>query len=275
MLFPGLETALRILLILLLAWLVHVYSSRLLAKITKGIVKFDHYTNKEEAHQRERTLQSILSAALRVIAWIVATILILSELGIELGPILASAGVLGVALGFGAQTLIRDFLAGVFILLENQYRVGDVLQVNQGVIGTVEDVSLRMTRMRDIDGNVHHIPNGEIKLATNMSMDYAQVDITVSVAYDSDIDRVEEVINGVGKQLFEDEKWKEIALEAPYMLRVDSLSDSSVDVKVLCKTTPGFQWKVKGELLRRLKKAFDKEGIEIPFPHTVVKLEKK
>lgn len=167
--------------------------------------------------------------------------------------------------------MVKDYLAGFFIIAENQYRVGDVLQVNRDVAGTVEHVSLRVTVLRDLEGMVHHIPNGNIEIATNMTMDYAQVDLNVGVGYESDIDHVEKVINAVGREMASDDKWKEVILEAPSMSRVEAFADSAITIKILCKTAPIHQWEIKGELLRRLKKAFDKEGIEIPFPQRVMR----
>ena len=158
----------------------------------------------------------------------------------------------------------------MFILVENQYRVGDVVQINRDVAGVVEYLSLRMTILRDLEGRVHYVPNGTIELATNMTMEYSQVDLNVGVGYGTDIDHVEKIIARVGKDIFEDEDWKGVALEPAHMLRVEEFADSAIIVKIICKTAPIRQWDVKGELLRRLKKAFDKEGIEIPFPQRVM-----
>ncbi len=258
----------------IVAILVGAYIIQLLAKkaIAGGVrksVSSRKLTAREEK-LRENTLISVLSTATTVVIWILAGLTILSNIGIDIAPILAGAGIAGVALGFGAQTMVKDFLAGLFILSENQYRVGDVLQVNEGVAGVVEKISLRATVLRDLEGKVHHIANGNIQIATNMTLGYANVDVNVGIGYEADIDRVEKIINKVGEEIFKDEKWEGIVLEPAKMLRVDSFDDSSIALKIVCKTAPMEQWNVKSEILRRVKKAFDKEGIEIPFPQRVV-----
>lgn len=243
-------------------------------KVVQGIIRRSvrtaKFETKHEEVQREETLISIIYTTSKVLIWLIAFLLVLQIYKINIAPILAGAGVAGVALGFGAQTIVKDFLAGIFILAENQYRVGDVLMVNQDVAGTVESITLRMTVLRDLDGRVHYVPNGTIQIATNLTMKYASVELDINVSYDSDLDKVERVINRVGEKIYSDEQWKGIALEPPHMLRVDRFSDTAVVVKVVCKTAPSRQWEVKSEILRQVKKAFDKEGIEIPLPRMVV-----
>lgn len=256
--------------ILAVAYVIIKVLEQVLARIVRRTVRAKRFKTAKDQVQRENTIISILKTASKAVVWITATLMILGEFGVNIGPLLAGAGVLGVALGFGAQTMVKDFLAGIFIIAENQYRVGDVLQVNQSVAGVVEQISLRATVLRDLEGKVHYIPNGVIEIATNMTLEYAQVDLNVGVAYGSDLDKVEKIINKVGEKIFADEEWKGVALEAPYMMRVDAFADSSIIVKIVCKTAPIRQWEVKGEILRRLKVAFDKEGIEIPFPQVVV-----
>lgn len=243
-------------------------------KVVQGLIrrsvrsaKFD---SKHEEIQREETLISIIYTTSKILIWVVASLLVLQIYNINIAPILAGAGVAGVALGFGAQAIVKDFLAGIFILAENQYRVGDVLMVNQDVAGTVQSISLRMTVLRDLDGRVHYVPNGTIQIATNLTMNFASVELDINVSYDSDIDKVEKVIDQVGKKIYNEEKWKGVTLEPPYMLRVDRFSDTAIVIKVVCKTAPSRQWEVKSEILRQIKKAFDKEGIEIPLPRMVV-----
>ncbi len=261
---------LLILLVLSLAYFFSLISRRVITRIIRRAIRPQDFKSKRDEEQREDTLISIVTTAAHVTIWTAALLTVLSMLGVNIGPLLAGAGIAGVALGFGAQTMVKDFLAGLFILGENQYRVGDVLQVNQTVSGVVEKISLRMTKLRDLDGNVHYIPNGEITIATNMTMEYAQAVVDVGISYDSDIDKVEAIIDTVGENIYEDEVWRGVALEAPYMLRVNSFDDSAITVRIVCKTAPIRQWEVKSEILRRLKKAFDKEGIEIPFPQRVV-----
>jgi small conductance mechanosensitive channel len=195
--------------------------------------------------------------------------MLLLELQINIAPILAGFGVAGIAIGFGAQSLVKDLVAGVFVIMENQYRVGDVVRIAD-VAGLVEDINLRRTVLRDLDGIVHTVPNGEIRVASNFTKEWSRVNLNVSVAYGEDLDRVISVINRVGKELSEDPEWAPSILTPPKALRVDSLGDSGIEIKILGETKPMRQWDVMGQLRLRLKKAFDKEGIEIPWPHTKV-----
>jgi len=259
-----------IVVIIIGAYVVQYFAKVLLEKVVRRTVRRSSFKTAQDEKQREDTLISTLKRALRVSVGLIAFFMVLAELGLNIAPLLAGAGVLGVALGFGAQTMIKDYLAGFFIIAENQYRVGDVLQINRDVSGTVEHITLRVTILRDLQGMVHHIPNGTIEVATNMTMDFAQVDLNLRVGYDADIDHVEKVINAVGEKLAKDEAWSDVIIEAPHMERVNEFAEWAIIVKVLCKTAPIHQWAVKGELLRRLKKAFDKEGIAIPLPQRVV-----
>lgn len=261
---------LRIILVILVAYIVNLITHKTIAKIVRRSVTGKHFKTAKDEKQREDTLISILSTTVTIVIWVTAFLFVLTALGIDITPVLASAGIVGIALGFGAQAIVKDFLAGLFILLENQYRVGDVLQINQSVSGVVEKITLRSTTLRDLEGRVHYIPNGNIEVATNMTLEYANVDLNIGIAYDSDIDKVEKIINSVGEKLFEDEAWKGVVLEPAQMLRVDSFDDSAITIKIVCKTAPIRQWDVKSEILRRVKKAFDKEGIEIPFPQRVI-----
>jgi small conductance mechanosensitive channel len=164
---------------------------------------------------------------------------------------------------------VKDILAGLFILMENQYGKGDVVNL-AGIGGLVEDVNLRRTLLRDLDGTVHSIPNGEVRVASNLTRDWSRVNINVSVAYGSDIDRVFAVINRVGEELAADANFGPLIVEAPKALRVDAFEDSGVAVKILGVTKPIKQWDVMGELRKRLHRAFEEEGIEIPYPHRVL-----
>jgi len=223
----------------------------------------------DEVKKRSNTLSRVLIGTTQVFIFLIAIFTILSELEIDITPILAGAGVLGIAIGFGAQSLVRDLVAGLFIILENQYRVGDVVRIAD-VAGLVEDVNLRRTVLRDLDGIVHVIPNGEIRVASNFTKEWSRVNMNVSVAYGEDLDRVIAVINRVGKELAEDPEWAPLILTPPRALRVDNLGDSGIEIKILGETKPIRQWDVMGQLRLRLKKAFDEEGIEIPWPHTKV-----
>jgi len=195
--------------------------------------------------------------------------MILSELDVPVGPVLAGFGVAGIAVGFGAQYLVRDLIAGSFIIMENQYRVGDRTRIGE-VFGLVEEVNLRKTIVRDWDGMLHHIPNGAIEIVTNATRRYSMVNLDVPVAYGTDLEHAIEVMNRVGIELAEDENCKERLIEAPQVLRVNNFGDSGIDIRIAGRVQPHEKWSVTGELRLRLKKVFDKEDIEIPWPHTKV-----
>ena len=224
----------------------------------------------EEAIQKRKdTLRPIFLGAASIIIIIIVLFMILAELDISIAPVLAGFGIAGIAVGFGAQYLIRDLIAGFFILLENQYRVGDVARVAD-IAGLVEEIHLRKTVLRDLDGIVHHVPNGEIRVASNFTRKFSRVNLNISVAYGEDLDHAIQVINRVGREMAAEEYWGEAVLKPPEVLRVDNLGDSGIDIKILGDTKPIRQWEVMGELRKRIKKAFDEEGIEIPWPHTKV-----
>ncbi len=223
----------------------------------------------EAERRREETLIRIARLAINVVALGVSGMLILDTIGVQIGPFLAAAGVAGVAVGFGGQYFIRDVIAGIFLIGEDQYRIGDYVRI-ANVNGVVEDITLRMTTLRDLDGTVHHIPNGEIQIVSNYSKVFSRVNLDIGVAYDSDLDKVIEIINRVGKELAEDPEWKEDILEAPRFIRVQQFADSAIIMKVLGDTKPVRHFDVAGEFRKRLKKAFDAEGIEIPFQQIVI-----
>ena len=212
-----------------------------------------------------RLVVRLSGAALAVIA----VLMILGEFGVDVGPAVAGLGVVGIAVGFGAQTLIRDWLAGIFVVLENQYSEGDVVRI-AGVDGVVEAFSLRRTTLRDLDGTVHTVPNGQITVASNMTRLWARVNLDISVPYGSDIDRATALINRVGEELQADEEWGPRLLEAPSVVRVNALADSAVALKVLGQVRAAEQWAVAGELRKRILAAFGREGIDVPFPHQVI-----
>ena len=223
----------------------------------------------EEAEKRIQTLSRIFMGTGVVVITIAAGFMILSELGINIYPLLAGFGVIGVALGFGAQYLIRDLIAGFFILVENQYNIGDWVRV-AGIDGSVQEINMRRTVLRDFDGTVHVVPNGEIKTASNYSKEWARANLNISVAYGTDLDHAIAVINRVGEEMAKAEHWRSLIKSPPQALRVDNLGDSGIEIKVLGQTKPIRQWEVMGELRKRIKNAFDEEGIEIPWPHTKV-----
>jgi small-conductance mechanosensitive channel len=237
--------------------------------VRRAVARAKYKESKEGIEKRTNTLVSIFRGVGRVFIVVIGIMMILSEVGVDIVPVLAGFGIAGIAIGFGAQYLIRDLIAGTFIILENQYRVGDVARVAD-IAGVVEEVTLRKTVLRDLDGIVHHVPNGEIRVASNFTRHFARVNLDVSVAYGTDLDHAIRVINQVGKALAEDEKWRKAIKSPPQVLRVDNLGDSGIYIKILGDVKPMQQWAVMGELRLRIKKAFDAEGIEIPWPHTKV-----
>lgn len=266
------EHWLPITLVLVAAYLGRKFAMVFVQRTVRGLVKPSKFQSRRDEKLREDTLISIIGTILQTSIWAVAALLILGQLGVNIAPLLAGAGVVGLAIGFGAQSLVKDYVAGIFILAENQYRVGDVVKLNGStkVSGTVERMTLRETVLRDLDGMVHHVPNGQIGVATNMTMEFAKVNLDVGVSYDCDLEKVEKVVNEVGQELAKDIDWKDMLIDAPKMLRVNDFGDSAIEIKITAKTEPQKQWAVTGELRKRLKIAFDKNGIEIPYPQRVI-----
>ena len=264
-----LSHGIKVLLIVIGAYILIKISKKSIEKVVRISVVSDRYLSQQSEEQREYTLIRIFSWTSRIVIMIVAFLMILQEIGIPVAPLLAGAGIIGLAVGFGGQYLIRDLISGFFIIIENQYRIGDVVNFD-GTGGLVEDISLRMTTLRDLDGTVHHIPHGEIKKVANLSKDFARVNLNIGVSYNSKLDHVIQVVNKVGNELAEDVLWQEFIIKPPQFLRVDDFADSNIVIKILGETMPLKQWEVTGELRKRIKIAFDKEGIEIPFPQRVV-----
>jgi small-conductance mechanosensitive channel len=265
-----LEHGIRILIIIALGVILWFLLNKFIRPIVNRIVdEPDEGETQQGLEKRKNTIVGVFQGIGKVLIIVVIVLLILSEAGIAIGPMLAGIGIVGVAVGFGGQYLVRDLIAGIFITSENQYRVGDVVKV-AGVTGTVEEISLRKTVLRDIDAVVHHVPNGEISVASNYTRSFARINLNISVAYDTDLDYAMGVINRVCDEMSAGEDWKSKIVNKPQALRVDNLGDSGIDIKILGDVKPGEQWGAMGELRLRLKKAFDSEGIEIPWPHTKV-----
>jgi len=222
-----------------------------------------------EVAKRVDTLDGLVTRTIHVFILLIALVMILGELSFDIGPAVAGLGIVGIAVGFGAQSLVRDFFNGALILIENQFSLGDVITV-AGITGVVEDFSLRRTTLRDLSGVVHTVPNGEIAVTSNQTRSWSRVNENIQVAYDTDMDRAIEVVNEVGRSLAQDPIWKDRVLEPPSVLRVNSLDESGVTLKVIGSVRASEQWAVAGELRRRLLTAFAGAGIEIPFPHRVV-----
>lgn len=262
------ESGLKITLITLLAYAV--------IRITVLVVRrFEHElnlgTNLEalERAKRARTLGSVVRNATTAIVTAIAVLMALRELRVDIAPVLAGAGIVGLAVGFGAQTLVRDVISGFFLILEDQVRVGDVAAIN-GTGGLVEAINLRTIVLRDLEGTVHVFPNGAITTLANRSKDFSYYVIDLSVAYDEDPDRVADVLRKTAAELQADPKFGPFVLDALEVLGVDAFADSAMILKVRIKTMPLKQWEVGRELRRRIKKAFDAAGIEIPYPTRVV-----
>jgi small conductance mechanosensitive channel len=222
-----------------------------------------------EFQKRTQTLGSIIRYVLIIAIFIVAAMTVLKELGVEIGPVLAAAGIVGLAVGFGAQSLVKDVISGFFILLEDQIRVGDVVQI-AGKGGLVEKINLKTTILRDLAGNVHYVPNGHIDVVTNMTKDFSRYVFDIGVAYRENVDEVIEVIKEVDEELRNDPDYKNDILEPIEIFGLDQFADSAVIVKARTTTVPVKQWRVGREFNRRLKKKFDEKNIEIPFPHVTL-----
>jgi small conductance mechanosensitive channel len=222
-------------------------------------------TEKRRRTQRVDTIASVLRSITSVFVWVIAALVILSELGVDLAPLIAGAGVLTVVIGFGAQTVVRDYLAGLFMVLEDQYGVGDVIDVGEAT-GTVEWVSLRVTRMRDVEGVVWWVPNGEIKRVGNKSQQWSRALLDITVANDTDIDRATEVIKATADTMWHEDAWRHAVLDEPEVWGVEDIGIGGIVVRLVVKTLPLEQWAVARELRARLKLAFDEAGIAMPVP---------
>lgn len=219
-----------------------------------------------ERRKRVSTLISLGAKTVSIVVWVLAIVMALKEGGFDIGPLLAGAGVIGLAIGFGAQNLVRDVISGIFILIENQIRIGDVAIIN-GTGGAVEQINLRTTVLRDLEGSVHIFPNGTITTLTNKTQEFSHYVFDIGVAYKEDTDRVVQVLQEIGDGMRKEEEWEHLMLEPLEVMGVDKFTDSAVIIKMRIKTQPGRQWAVGRQLNRRIKKRFDAEGIEIPFPH--------
>ena len=263
------QHVLHLLIIAVVLLFIRFLINHFIGRVVERIVMSHRYKTKREEKLREQTLTDMFKTVTAVATWVVLAIIVLQELGVNLAALATGAGLIGIVVGFGAQSMIKDFLSGTFIIAENQYRIGDVVTVG-GHSGLVEQITIRMTKLRDLDGSVYFIPNGEISSVRNMTLEYSGVIIEVGVSYDTDISKAEQIINTIGKELAEDDDWRTRVIEPITFLRLDSFGDSSVNLKAVGKTTPLEQWNVASEYRKRLKKAFEKEGIEIPFPQRVI-----
>lgn len=246
---------------------------RLLKLLTRRIekaVEDDDPATVSEREQRAKTLAQLLNSVGAVAISIAAGLTILN-LFVAIGPLLAGVGVVGLAISFGAQSLVKDVINGFFILLENQFGVGDVVEIN-GVGGVVEKLTMRVVMLRDLEGVLHVIPNGSITMVSNRTRGWSRTVLDVGVAYKEDVDHVIAVIRDVARKFWSDPQWKDQLVEEPAVWGVEALADSSVNIRLVATTRPGSQWNVGRELRRRIKNRFDEEGIEIPFPQRTLHL---
>ena len=265
----------KIFFIILVAFAVHKLGGKAVEKTIRMAVPPDDLSPDAE-RKREDTMIRIFVFGLKITVWSITIVMILPEFGVNIAPILAGAGVLGLAIGFGTQNVVRDFLAGFFVIIENQYRVEDYVCLND-TCGTVEDVTLRKTILRDVHGVTHHITHGTVNRVANYTKKMATARMDISVAYKEDLDHVMVVINNVGKQMAEESPWKEDTLTAIQASGTgpSNFADSGVEITVSGETKVGTQWGMLREFRRRIKYAFDKEGIEIPFPQRTVWMKKE
>ncbi|MFT6361129.1 MAG: small-conductance mechanosensitive channel [Candidatus Paceibacteria bacterium] len=263
------EYALAVFGILFGTWILSHFMKSIITRIVRKSIRRGSFVSEIEEEKRENTLIKISHNFFKIFIWIAAALMILDQLGVPIGPLLTGAGILGVAVGFGSQSLVKDIITGLFIIAENQFRIGDFITVNDKYSGTVEDMTLRITKLRQIDGTIHYVPNGEVVVASNKSKDYSKVDLKIGVGYNTDLDHLEELINKVGEDIALDEKFAEHIIDPPYFLRIDDFGDYAINIHISGKVQPKKQYLINGEMRRRLKNIFDENDIEIPYPTRV------
>ncbi len=271
-------TPLTVLCIVVGAWILAHVARRYLGRVVRGVMmrqnslpvkhltkvgigNGDEFDPRLEA--RAASISGVVGGTAGVIIWVIALITVLGELGLDLGPLIAGAGIAGVALGFGAQSIVKDFLAGLFVLIEDQYGIGDTVDLGEAS-GTVQQITLRTTVLRAQDGTVWHVPNGEVMRVGNKSQIFSVAIVDVTVAYASDLDRVKAVILRSATEICESEEWRDDVLEPPDLLGVEAFASVGVTVRTLVKTTPGKQWALQRALREAVKEALDEAGIELP-----------
>lgn len=264
-------SCLRIAVIVAAAWAASIVLKKVLRRFRDRLVERGALAHDPagDTLKRADTLTRLVRQASLVGIWVVAGLVVLKELGIEIGPILAGAGVVGLAVGFGAQNLVRDIISGFFFILEDQVRVGDVAVVN-GTGGLVEQINLRTIVLRDLEGTVHVFPHGSVTTLSNRTKNWSAYVFDIGVAYKEDVDTVMKTIASVGEEMRQEETFGPLMLDVPEIFGLDRFDDSAVVIKGRIRTKPLQQWAVGREFLRRIKYAFDASGIEIPFPHRTV-----
>ena len=281
-----LDRPIRIMFIVILAWIASKLAQRAVVRFARGIAVSPTHERLQvlrelgpgrilieeretkRAEARAETIGHVLRSVVVAGVWTLALLMILGELDINLGPLIAGAGIGGIALGFGAQSIVKDFLSGLFMLIEDQYGVGDFIDVG-AASGTVEEVSLRSTTLRDVAGTVWHVPNGEIARVGNMSQLWSRAVIDVEVSYDTDLRMAMGVVQRVADEMWQDPEWGgDELMDPPEVRGIQNLGASGIAIRLMVKTEPSEQWNVERELRLRLKEALDEAGIEIPFPQT-------
>lgn len=265
----------KVVVVLVVAAVLHRLSGRLIGRMVDRFLLVNSHETKAERRKRVDTVKTIFSTTIAWMIWIVAIISILAIFNVNFASIATGAGLVSVIIGLGAQNTIRDYLAGMFILIENQYRVGDVVTLSggstgQAVSGVVEEITLRITKLRDLDGTLNVVRNGEASVVTNRTFRYSSMVIDITVEYDSDMDKVERTMNEVGRSMLDDPSIGAEIEEPVQFLRVEALGDQGVVVRATGKVKPAKQWEVAGEYRRRLLAAFRKAGIRIAYPQLVV-----
>jgi len=265
------QSSLQILLIVIVGYLAIRLLRIAMNRLEAVLIKAGETTENAPgaARQRVQTLQGVIGTIAVVMVWLVVILMSLAQLGINIGPLLAGAGVMGLAIGFGAQNLVRDLVSGFFLILENQIRVGDIAKIN-GTGGLVERITFRTVTLRDQGAVVHIFPNGTIETLSNLTKGWSAYLMDIGVAYKEDTDRVVEVMRRVAEEMRAEPEYGSVMLEPIEIIGVDDFADSAVMIRARLKTQPIKQWFVGREYRRRLKKAFDAEGIEIPFPHRTI-----
>lgn len=273
------ENGLDLAVILVAASVAYLAGTRVVTFVVKRAVKGARHRawHKKDIEKRQKTLVNLFVTLWRIIVFFTVLYALLTvffpNIGAALTPLFASAGIIGVAIGFGAQSLIKDFLSGIFIISENQYRVGDIVEI-EGFSGTVERIGTRSTVLRDVDGNVHYFPNGMVQHVINKTMGYSMARFTMLLHPETDIDTVADIIDTIGKTVSEDEKWKDKILSPPMFVSVGEITGNSVEVIVAGKTQPSDQWGVVSEMRRRLLEEFEQKHIRLavsPFPTAAAK----
>jgi small-conductance mechanosensitive channel len=261
--------AVKVLIILAIAIALNIIQKKMIPRVIIASIPKIPVESQDQLSTRSKTMASVLIKITAIIIWIIALVMVLGVIEVDIAPLLATLGVASLALGFAVQNIIRDYLQGFFIIMEDWYRIGDWVTI-AGMEGEVETIGPRRTVLREINGTMHVIPNSQINFASNQTRDWARINLYVTVAYKEDISHVYQVIDGVCQELKDDPDFGTNLTSTPSAMRVSALGDHGVDICIRGYTKPGEQWGLTGELRKRIKNRFDQEGIEIPWPHTKV-----